>query len=263
VLKRPAFDRPKAALLPPRMGGEVSAYTALIALLAFLSGGLVVVGVGIAQMAALGALDEWLLSAGVTSQYTALTFNLEDFSQLMGTALGFRWQHWGLLWLLAAAWFVLGRAGEQRGRGWWVIVLWALAGLAIMLVQAKGYDYHWLPMLPPLALLGADTIDRLIDLAARNGYARRSQIPATVLVVALLLAIQGRGIWPQAWYYLTGQEDQLAYYGRFQAGEVVADESLAVANFLRERVSPGDSLYIWGFRPEVYFLSQLNPATRF
>ncbi len=144
-----------------------------------------------------------------------------------------------------------------------MIVLWALVGLVIMLVQAKGYDYHWLPMLPPLALLGADTLDRLIDAAARNGYARRSQVPATLLVVFLFLALLWQGIWPRSWHYLTGQEDQSAYFSRFQGGEFVADESLAVATFLQERVAPGDSLYIWGFRPEVYYLSQLNPATRF
>jgi hypothetical protein len=238
-------------------------YAALWAVLAFLMGGLLVAGVGIAHLAALGALDDLILSAQVTSQYTALTFNPQDFGALLGTALGFRWQHWGLLALLVAVWPVLGRVGERRGRGWWIILLWALLALIILLIQAKGYDYHWLPLLPPLALLGADTLDRLIDAAARNGYARRSQFPAALLVVLLFLLILGQGLWPQAWYYLTGREDQMAYYGRFQGGELVAAESLAVADFLRARVAPGDSLYIWGFRPEVYYLSQLNPATRF
>lgn len=70
-------------------------------------------------------------------------------------------------------------------------------------------------------------------------------------------------IWSLALPYLTGREDQVAYYHHFQAGEFVADESIEVADFLRQRVSPGDSLFIWGFRPEVYYLSQLNPAVRF
>ncbi|MBZ0303664.1 MAG: glycosyltransferase family 39 protein [Anaerolineae bacterium] len=240
-----------------------TAHRAILALLAFLAGGLLIVGGGIAVLAGLGALDELILSAQVTAQYTALTFNPQDFGALMQMALGFRWRQWGLLWILAAVWFLLGRSGERRGRLWGMIVLWALIGLAMMLVQAKGYDYHWLPMLPPLALMGADTLDRLINLAAQNGLARRSQIPATFLTVLLLLVIEGQGIWPRAWHYLTGREDQIAYYGRFQAGEFVADESLAVATYLRERVAPGDSLYIWGFRPEVYYLSGLNPATRF
>ena len=232
-------------------------------LLAFLAGGLLVGVLGIGYLAALGALDELILSARVTSQYTALTLNMEDFTSLMRTAIGFRWEHWGLLWILTALWPVVGRFGDQRGREWAVIILWWVIALVMMLVQAKGYDYHWLPMLPPLALLGADTADRLIGLAARNGWAKRSLVPATLLTVLLFLVIQWQGIWPRSLNYLRGLEDQIAYYGRFQAGEFVADESLAVANYLRERVAAGDSLYIWGFRPEVYLMSQLRPATRF
>lgn len=78
-----------------------------------------------------------------------------------------------------------------------------------------------------------------------------------------LLAVMAAGIWPGAWGYLTGQEDRAAYEQRFQAGEFVAAESLRAAQFLRERAAPGDSLFIWGFRPEVYYLSGLNPASRF
>jgi hypothetical protein len=36
-----------------------------------------------------------------------------------------------------------------------------------------------------------------------------------------------------------------------------------MAQWLREHVPPTDTLYIWGFRPEIYYLSQLRPATRF
>lgn len=255
----PALSTQHSALFSDRF----KSYSDLGILLAFLAGGLLVVAVGVAYLASLGAMDDLLLSAGVTSQYTALTFNPVDFAELMRTAIGFRWHHWGLLWVLVGLWFVVGRTGQRRGRAWGVIVLWAVVGLAIMLVQAKGYDYHWLPMLPPLALMGADTLDRLIDLAAHNGLAKRSQVPATFLVVALFLVVMWQGIWPKSLNYLRGLEDQVAYYGRFQAGEFVADESLVIANILQERTEAGDSLYIWGFRPEVYFMSDLRPATRF
>ncbi len=223
--------------------------------LAFSMGVLIIMLAGVAALIAMGAWGDLVESARVTSQYTALTFNFQDFTELMATAIGFRWQQWGLLWILAALWFVLRR---ERAREWYAIIIWALAGLAIMLVQAKGYDYHWLPMLPPLVLLGADTLDRLLKMIAK-----RWEILATTASILVLLLIMIVRIWPSAWPYLTGQESQVTYYGRFQAGEFIADESLEVATLLRERVLPGDSLYIWGFRPEVYYLSQLNPPTRF
>lgn len=222
---------------------------------AYLFGAFVVIAAGVAALMALGAWDDLVESARVTSQYTALTFNFQDFTELMVTAVGFRWQQWALLWILVGLWFVL-RGG--RSRQWAAVIIWALAGLAIMLIQAKGYDYHWLPMLPPLVLLGADSMDRLL-----KKIANRRQSLATAAAIMILLLIMVMRIWPNSWLYLTDQESQVAYYSRFQAGEFIADESLKVATLLRERVLPGDSLYIWGFRPEVYYLSQLNPPTRF
>ncbi len=250
-----ALAIPRAARTPLALAG---------AALAFGAGGALIVGAGVVYLAQIGALAALIESARVTAQYTALTFNLADLAQLMGAALGFRWRHWGLLWLLAALWFVTGRVGAARRRAWWLVLLWALAGLLIMLAQAKGYDYHWLPLLPPLALLAADALDRLLALAARRGLARRGGAPAAALCALLLLALLAVPMWTRAWPYLTGAQDQQAYYSRFQAGEDFnAGESLAMASLLRERVVPGDSLYIWGFRPEVYYLSGLNPATRF
>jgi 4-amino-4-deoxy-L-arabinose transferase-like glycosyltransferase len=228
------------------------------ATVAFLLGGFLVGGGGLLYLASIGALGDLIESARVTSQYTALTFNAQDFTQLMQTALYYRWQQWGLLIVLAA----LGLLLAARGRRWLFVLLWALVGLLIMLVQAKGYDYHWLPMLPPLALLAAGGIDELLQVAGR--VLPRVGVMAVTGAVALgLLAVLPAGIWPKAWPYLSGQEDQLAYFSHFQAGEFVADESLKVAQFLRARVVEGDSLFIWGFRPEVYYLSGLNPGARF
>jgi hypothetical protein len=236
--------------------------------LAFALGGLVVSSGGALYLMAIGVWDALVESARVTSQYTALTFNAQDFGQLMNTALGFRWMQWGPLWILVGIGFVVGRWGERRGAGWRVVSLWALAGLGIMLIQAKGYDYHWLPLLPPLTLLAADAVDRLTQMLTRLLFGvilAAAKINAVVNTLAAggLLCLLAAGIWPRVWPYLTGQEDQATYYRHFVAGEFVADESLQVAKLLRERVVPGDSLFIWGFRPEVYYLSRLNPASRF
>lgn len=229
-----------------------------VSIAGFIFGGLLVILGGAALLAVQGALDALLESARVTSQYTALTFNADDFRELMVTAVGYRWQQWGVLWLLVAAWvFVKRPASEPNRTGWRLVLLWLLAGLLIMLVQAKGYDYHWLPMLPPLALLAADTVEKLL------GKVRVFPRAISLSVAAGFLVILAAGVWPRAWPYLSGHETQMAYFHHFQGGEFVADESLAVANLLRERVVPGDSLFIWGFRPEVYYLSELNPATRF
>src|SRR5690606_35137896 len=161
-------------------------------LAAFLGGGLATGLGGVGLMAAQGALNALIESALVTSQYTALGFNLNDLGAALGTYLGFRWSHWGALFLLALAWPVVWLASglPARRRLWAGVWIWLLAGLAIMLVQAKGYDYHWLPMLPPLALLGAGTLERLLHFVARG----RPAYPLRALAAGALLATLAGGV---------------------------------------------------------------------
>ncbi len=81
----------------------------LYAIAVFIIGGIVTVGGGILFLMAQGAWGEFLRSAQVTAQYTALTFNLNDFRDLIGTAIGYRWHYWGLLFVLAVIGLVFSR----------------------------------------------------------------------------------------------------------------------------------------------------------
>jgi 4-amino-4-deoxy-L-arabinose transferase-like glycosyltransferase len=221
----------------------------------FALGALIVVLGGAGILAARGALSALIESAQVTSAYTALGLNLPDLLEALGLALGYRWAHWGLLFALAAIGLVL---VIRQQRVSLTLGAWLALSTAIMLSQAKAYDYHWLPMLPPLALLGALGLHGLV-----TRLPGRAHSPAMIAALAGLLLLITVNTWGRALPYLTGAQTQSAYYRGFQAGEFVADESQAAADFLAAHVLPGDSLYIWGFRPEIYFLSRLNPPTRF
>jgi hypothetical protein len=69
--------------------------------------------------------------------------------------------------------------------------------------------------------------------------------------------------WGKVLPYWLGQISEEGYTSQFVGGEFVAWESVAVADYLRARVVRGDTLYVWGFRPELYYLTGLRPATRF
>lgn len=227
--------------------------------LGFAAGLLGALASGVGAMMSIGAWDALLESARVTSSYTALGFNLPDFLAAMELAFGFRWSQWGLAFILGAAGIVAGlwprftpNARQRR-----MVIVWAgwlALGFAMMAVQAKGYDYHWLPMLPPLALLAG-----FGSVALTRRFPAWAQMVAAAVVFGLALTV----VWRPALPYLTGQEDQIAYFDHFQGGEFNAGESQRVADYLRAHNVPGDSLYVWGFRPEIYYLTDLNPPTRF
>jgi hypothetical protein len=251
----------------------------------FALGAAAVLLIGALWLAALGALDDLIESARVTVGYTALTLNPVDLGAALSTAVGYRWAHWGVVLTLAGVGLIalIQRRTAQRGV-WALILLWLASGLGVLLAQGKAYDYHWLPMLPPLALLAArgaaalpilghffrkSDLDsagepRIITSSSwigRTGW--RAETLVQTAIIAGTVGALGVVLWMRALPYLTGAEDRDAYFSRFQGGEFIADESARMADFLRERVTRGDSLFIWGFRPEVYYLSGLQPAVRF
>jgi len=231
-------------------------------LFAFISGLFAVLLGGVLNLASIGALDALVESARVTAGYTALGFDADEFMRALNTALPMRVAWIGLVGL-ALIGSIPQKTADSNRQISLMLRRWLIAALGILIVQAKFYDYHWLPLLPALVMFGAAGIERVITFVDNRVRSHAADAALRGTAAALFLAVLAVVIGTKTIPYLTGQEDQTTYFARFQAGEFIADESLKVADFLRARVVPGDSLFIWGFRPEVYYLSQLKPAVRF
>src|SRR6185369_1458742 len=63
---------------------------------------------------------------------------------------------------------------QQSGRDVVMLVAWILAAAFGVLVQGHFYQYHWLPIYPPLALLAGIGLDALWTWVTDNGAARSS-----------------------------------------------------------------------------------------
>ncbi|MBN2470724.1 MAG: glycosyltransferase family 39 protein [Anaerolineae bacterium] len=233
---------------------------------------------GVIYMAANGVLGAWIESALLSLNYQTLP----DPTVWQG-GMNERLGRWGLLAVIMVVGFALklftrppatesqhpaAPEYERPAPGW--IVIWAWLGMGVLNVfwQAKGFDYHWLPLLPAFALLvlaGGRAIFRLavggLRLPPERVHAAETA-GVWVVSVALVVAVIAN-VWLPAWPYMTGKESQRDYYAKFVAGAFSAEEQLMVAEYLRERVAPGDTLYIWGYGTDVYYLSRLRPATRF
>lgn len=226
---------------------------------AFALGGGVVLGAGALVLHQLGALNAMIESARVTSEYTRLSYADIFGAVTWEQALTDRWRQWGVLVPLVMIYPLVLWRDPFTNPVSRVIGLWLVSAVLILLVQAKGYDYHWLPMLPPLVLIAAWSITALIQRLP-------SRLPRVWLsggVIGVLLVMLFGRVWLPNMDYLTGAQDRLAYYEGFRGGEFVAGESHRVVDYLRERNVYGDSLFIYGFRAEVYYLTGLRPATRF
>jgi hypothetical protein len=152
-----------------------------------------------------------------------------------------------------------------------------LGGISVHFVgiamQAKYYPYHFCATLPLLALLAGLGWTKLSRWCERAG-------PHGALLILPLLAVVAEA--RQALHDLPGTfiERSWARLAHLATGSSaassreleknlarVADFNLAadreVAERARALTKPTDTIYVWGFEPAIYWLSEREPASRF
>lgn len=225
--------------------------------LAFLLGSALTAGGLLGIFYSLGFIEEMLTMAGGASAYNAQYNDLGFLIPQIGHYTLYRLWHWNALIGLVGAWLPLTRQAPLA-QGWRLVWGWFWAGFAFMLIQRLGFDTHWLPMLPPMALLGALSAVRLWHF-----FPRLSPTHAFAGVSVALAFMLGAHTWAKALPFYTGSITQEAYFSHFQAGDVRAEQSLAVVNYLKPHLASGDTLYIYGYRPEVTYMGGWRSPTRF
>lgn len=202
----------------------------------FLAGG----AVPVAALAAAGALAPFWNEVWVWGRlYAASTFVASPLKNGVLRTLGWLGFHAALV--VAAGWYLAhpGRARESRGPGlrdWvaWIVI--ALMGAAAGFRFFPRYYFLLLPVLVLAAARGAIVLGRRRD------------------VVVLLLLIPLTRFGPTYVYAVTNPAWRDTAMDR---------DSRAAAGLTRERARPGDTLFVWGYRPEIYVYTRLPAATMY
>jgi hypothetical protein len=134
--------------------------------------------------------------------------------------------------VVAAARFLWAREQLTRWVGWLAV---AIAGVAMGM---RFFPRYYFILLPVVVLMAARGFMLMTG--------RRREI------VALLLLIPVTRFAPS--YYAAATDSTWRDVGMDNA-------SRAVGAFLRERARPGDTLFVWGYRPEIFTYSRLRAAT--
>jgi hypothetical protein len=151
---------------------------------------------------------------------------------------------------LAAAWYCSG-AKEPTVR--WRILAWGAVSLAAAGIGWRFSPHYLNQLLPPLAIAGA----RGICMLAGETRAPLKRIGALALIAAALVAMIRFG--PR--YFLLAADD-LA--GRPHAWRDVAldQESRQAAELVRTLAKEDDTIFIWGYRPNIVVYTRLPVASR-
>lgn len=156
--------------------------------------------------------------------------------------------------------------------------LWSAAAFIHLVIQNKYYFYHFLPLLAPQALI-------LVHFwgIVRQGIRRlnRKRVENAAAITLALVLVLFFGLAPLSPYYrdpvpryqtaaqlLTGQLPLDDYYrrddfGPYGWGVFSSRANLEVAAYLQQHTNPDDTIFVWAFEPEIYFLSQRWSASRY
>jgi hypothetical protein len=193
---------------------------------------------GLASVGALGPYWEQVWAWG--GIYSRETFVDHPWREGLRRTLNWAGMH-GALVAGAAIWFWQRRDRESARLAGWLLI--SLAGVAL---GARFFPRYFFHLLPALAVIGACGLARL---------PRRALAAAVLLMLVPLvryaprygdLALDALGIRPSTWRDLALERD-----------------SRAAAARLAPWKRPGDTLLVWGYRPELFVFTQLPAATRF
>ncbi|MBS1871685.1 MAG: glycosyltransferase family 39 protein [Acidobacteria bacterium] len=144
--------------------------------------------------------------------------------------------------VIAAAWFWLGERSSESRR----LALWTVAALAGVVLGWRFFPRYYFILLPPVAI------------AASRGFTRMPR-PAA-LAVAALLAIPLARFGPR---YATLAVDLLRHREPQWSDVAMAQDSAEASRLITRLRQPGDTLLVWGYRPDIFMRTRMPVGAPF
>jgi 4-amino-4-deoxy-L-arabinose transferase-like glycosyltransferase len=256
-----------AAISDRREGGSRRAANAVAVLIA---GCIVPTGACVVWFGATGTLgDAYRVLAEFTPQYAAMTLGQSSFPALLYHGL-LEWTggYSALVFcgLVAMLWTGF-EPGEKNTLGLALTILGL--GLVGVALQAKFFPYHLSGLWPLTVLIAARGIERLWRRAWQRAW-WGGALTAGLLCACLFARTATRELgsfWDRAGDRLALFASGNADIGTLDRLASVADVNAAanrvVAQILRRVAASDRSVFIWGFEPVIYDLSDRKPSSRY
>lgn len=144
--------------------------------------------------------------------------------------------------VLGALAFWTGKQETER----WRWLLWVGVAYGSVIVGLRFFPRYYLQLLPPMVLMAARGLARM----------ERRRRWAVLALLALPILRFGSKHWTLGQDVLAGRRsrwrDLAMYYSSRDAAE-----------WIRKHAQPGDTLFVWGYRPDIYVETRLPAGSRF
>lgn len=130
---------------------------------------------------------------------------------------------------------------ERSGRTFLLAATLAAAFVGLSM-PTKFFEHYFIQLVPPLAIL------------AGAGVAYVTSQRKSIAILAVLPFVAATAYWATTDYkfYLSYSPDQVS--AKKYASEVFVNNA-KIARYVKERTTPADYIFQWGFEPEIYFLA--------
>jgi 4-amino-4-deoxy-L-arabinose transferase-like glycosyltransferase len=227
-----------------------------------LAGFIFSIGLESAYLAAMGEfIPLWNLTISETASYISTNysghFTVWNNIRTSTQALDSLWLFGGAMGWFAAA-MLRGGSVDRRGIRWFVVLVIGCM-IALLAVQAgnKGYTYHYAILLPWADLLIGAGLAQLISVLAGIRFPRVAWAAALLFILSV-----GSYYWSSA-PVLSSRILELREIaiGHKAANGYISGDTLS--NYVIEHTQRGDSIFIFGFQPYVYWKSGRTPSVKF
>jgi 4-amino-4-deoxy-L-arabinose transferase-like glycosyltransferase len=147
---------------------------------------------------------------------------------------------------LCTGWMIRRRAGHEATLG--LLAAWCLVNVVTIFMQGSFLHYHFLPMVPPIALLAG----RALEFEAPPPAPRRR--PAAMALLALAVFLTGAA---------TKGAADVRFAWRAMATGATTDVWRDVGLAIKKVTTPEDRIFVWGNAVAVYIHADRKAACRF
>lgn len=250
-------------------------------------GFLLPLGIVLSAFSAAGALRDFVFGFWTySSKYFMPAMPSDDRFRMMyqGPLLLIQGNRYAWVTAIAGAVLLLLMTARRRGEGtfWPLPVIWGATSFLAASMSGRAFGHYYIQLLPPLsilsALFSARFLPRILAGIGRawayflKGAGGRSPDRPRLFSPALLagmIALAGYGS-PMMRYYNSGLTGNLARLPAVIGMTVEERNARGLGRSMKELVdhlqmetSKEDSIFVWGFYPQIYLLTNRRPASRF
>jgi 4-amino-4-deoxy-L-arabinose transferase-like glycosyltransferase len=140
--------------------------------------------------------------------------------------------------------------------------LWCAVSLVAVIIGGRFYGHYFIPALPALSVLGARGLSNFVETMKKPFQTWKKRLVLTVMGLLFLVGFVRchHRTAVLAYETVTGTRTRWsADWGMTKREQ----EAEVVAQYVRERVPPGEALYIWGYAHDVFWRTNCRPASRY